>query len=325
MKVRNVVIIIFAFLGILFAAGPRVKIDTTIYPHEIAGDLDTYLAESEARFPDLKPDTEKTIVWAHPQQKEKTPVAIVYLHGFSATRHEVAPLSDRVAAQLGGNLYYARLTGHGRSDDAMAEATVNAWLNDTMEAVTIGEELGDDVVLIASSTSASVLTWLAANGYLDEHVSALVFLSPNFGPVNKSAELLLWPWGKQIAQLVEGRYREWEPLNELHGQFWTHRYPVDALLPMMAAVKLARDADLSAVQQPLLVFDTAEDTVVDHRKTEQLFAKSGSVSKQLVVVKTEHKWGHVLAGDILSPGTTDALAQQIVDFLIPILDAPAAD
>ncbi|MCB0111503.1 MAG: alpha/beta fold hydrolase [Caldilineaceae bacterium] len=323
MNRRRLFLFIPILLVVLFAFGPRVALDTTLRPVQLPADLDSYLATEEARFIDLKPDTAKTIIWADPAQKAPTAVAIVSIHGFSATRHETAPLSDRVAEQLGGNLYYARLTGHGRSDDAMGEATVNAWLNDTMEAVTIGEALGDDVVLIASSTGASLLTWLAANDKLDDDVAALVFLSPNFGPANTMAELLLWPWGLEIAQLVEGRYRSWEPLNEQHGYYWTHRYPVGALLPMMGAVKLAREADLSKVHQPLLILNSAEDIVVSPEKTAYYFEQFGSTTKTRIVVKTDHPWGHVLAGDVLSPRTTEPLAQTIVDWLIPVLDAPA--
>ncbi|MDD4273595.1 MAG: hypothetical protein PHG14_07705 [Desulfobacter postgatei] len=38
----------------------------------------------------------------------------VYIHGFSATRKETAPLSDLVAKTLNANLFYTRLSGHGR-------------------------------------------------------------------------------------------------------------------------------------------------------------------------------------------------------------------
>lgn len=323
---RTFIFIIFiaivGYLAFLFVTGPRVEIDTTLQQPALPTDLVSFLTTEEAQFTDLKPGTEKTIVWADPEQQYKTAAAVVYIHGFSATRREAAPLSDLVAQQLGVNLYYTRLTGHGRSDDAMAEASVNAWLNDIQEAVAIGEVIGDEVVLIASSTGASLVTWLAANGHLSEHVAALVFLSPNFGTANRTAEVLLWPYGQQIAQLIEGPYRQWEPLNAQHATYWTYRYPVSALLPMMASVKLARTSDLGEVHQPLLVIHSAEDTVVDPEKTAYYFDQFGSDPKRRIVVKTEHPWGHVLAGEILSPRTTEPLAQTIVDFLLPVLDPP---
>ena len=322
MRLFRIVMIVLLLLAILFLVGPRIEINTTIEPLQIPEDIELYLSETEQRFPDLKPGTKKAIIWANPAQKVETPVAVVYLHGFSATRHEVAPLSELVAAQLGGNLYYGRLTGHGRSDDAMAEATVNAWINDAVEAVAIGERLGEEVVLIASSTGATLFTWLAANGHLSPEISALILLSPNFGPANPTSEILLWPWGEQIVRLVQGPYREWEPVNDQHAEFWTFRYPVAALLPVMGTVKLVRESDLATVQQPLLMLYTTRDTSVNPQKIEAAFGQFGSQPKELMAVTTEHAGGHVLAGDILSPSTTEPLAQTIVNFLIPILDAP---
>ena len=105
--------------------------------------------------------------------------------------------------------------------------------------------------------------------------------------------MLLWPWGKQIAQIAEGRYREWRPLNEQHAHFWTYRYPSEALFPMMGVVKLARESDLSLMQQPVLVLYSKADIVVSIAKTEQIFEALGSKSKELVAVTTEHKWDHV--------------------------------
>jgi hypothetical protein len=89
-KSKLVVYLIILFVGIivLFLAGPRVPIDQRIRPITLPDDLDNYLAASEARFTDIRPGTEKTIVWANPSEKDKTPVSIVYLHGFSATRQE---------------------------------------------------------------------------------------------------------------------------------------------------------------------------------------------------------------------------------------------
>lgn len=107
---------------------------------------------------------------------------------FSATGRESAPLSDRVATQLGGNLFYARLTGHGRSDDALGESSVNAWINDTVEAITIGEEIGEEVILMASSTGASLLAWLSANRHLSDDIRAWSLSHPTLSlltpPVN---------------------------------------------------------------------------------------------------------------------------------------------
>ena len=152
--------VVIAMLAVVFAVGPRVSVDQTLRPVVLPEDLDGYLARSEARFADLRPGVEKTIIWAD-SSKAKTPIALVYLHGFSATRQETRPLCDTLAARLGANLFYTRLRGHGRSDDAMAEASANDWLNDSYEALAIGRRLGERVVLVGTSTGATPAAWLA--------------------------------------------------------------------------------------------------------------------------------------------------------------------
>jgi alpha-beta hydrolase superfamily lysophospholipase len=306
----------------LWVAGPRIAIDTRLRPITLPADLERYLAEGERRFPDLRPGTEKRIDWADDQRKAKTPVALVYLHGFSATRQETAPLSERVAQQLGANLFMTRLTGHGLSGEALAAATVNDWLNDVAEAVAIGQHLGDQVVVIAASSSAGMVLSLAGSGQLDE-VAALVLLSPNFGPAAAGSDLLLWPWGEQIARLIIGPVRTWEPVNAGQGQYWTSSYPVAALLPMMGTVKLARTADLAAVRHPTLLFYAPQDSVVDPARIEAAFARLGGAPKQLVAVpETADPDGHIVAGAILSPDTTAQVAKTIVDFLRDNLHVP---
>ena len=103
-------------LVIVFALGPTPEVDTTLRPTELPespAELPDHLAQTEGRFDDITPGAEKTVVWANPERREQTPLALVYLHGYSATRQETAPLCDEVAKRLGANLYYTRLTGHG--------------------------------------------------------------------------------------------------------------------------------------------------------------------------------------------------------------------
>ena len=76
-------IVILAIAGaILFFMGPRTAVNTDISfnPSSIGEDVDSYLAESEARFDDLRDGLGKQIVWAYPNSKAKTPLSIVYVH-----------------------------------------------------------------------------------------------------------------------------------------------------------------------------------------------------------------------------------------------------
>lgn len=300
--------------------GPRVQVDTTVEPVALPpgppAALQGWLSRGEARFSDLVPGAEKTIVWADPDGGEPTPLALVYLHGFSADRHETAPLADSVAAALGANLFYTRLTGHGRSGDAMAEASVHAWIQDAAEAMAVARRLGEGVVLMGTSTGGTLATWMAAQPRWRDDIRALVLVSPNFGLRDGSARLLTWPWGGLLARLVVGPTRSFEPANELQARHWTEEYPTEALLPMMALVDLANDADGGAVTAPVLVVYSPEDAVVDPARTTTRLETLGSPRKELFVVEgSEDPDHHVLVGDIMSPSTTAPVAARIVEFL----------
>ncbi len=316
MKRRILIVIALLIVGIVvvFLLGPRVAVDDTLETVALPEDLDRYLAESESKFDDIVPGAEKNIVWAG-APGVITPLAIVYLHGFSATRQETAPLAEHLARELGANLYNVRFAGHGRTGPAMAEASVNDWLNDTQEALEIGRRLGEEVIVLGVSTGSTAATWLATQPDIED-VAAFVLISPNYAPGDPASELLLLPWGEQIAKAIIGPERSWEPLNEEQARYWTTSYPTEALLPMMGLVDLVRDGDLEAVNRPVLVIYSPNDQVVSPEAVEATFARFGSPEKEIIPFPdSQDPSNHVLAGDIVAPNDTDTIAELILSYL----------
>ncbi len=319
MSWRQVCLALLLGIVLLFLIGPCVDIDKTIRPVDLPENLDAFLVDREQRFDDLIPNTEKTIIWAG-QPGAQTEYSLVYIHGFSATRQETAPLSNLIAQKLKANLFYTRLAGHGRTGNALAEASVNNWLNDTIEAFEIGKRIGKKVIMIGTSTGGTSVTWLAGQAGKNtgfDSLSACILISPNFKPADPSAVILTWPWGRQMAELVIGEERSWKATNPDHGRYWTNQYPTKALLPMMGLVKMVRQQDLSLIKTPCLVIYSPLDQVVDPQATETAFAAVGSERKTLVPVTTSQDPSHhVLAGNILSPGSTVPLADMIYKFIM---------
>ena len=318
MKKRRWRVAAAVFLGgaLVVLFGPRTSFEERWNEPELGPDVDAYLAERESSVPDLRPGEAKAVVWTDPEARARTPIALVYLHGFSADRHEVDPLVSRVAKALGANVFYARLTGHGRDGTAMAEATVGAWMDDVAEAVAVGVVLGERVVLIGTSTGGTLAVWAAARPETEGRVAALVVISPNFQPRDAASRILLWPWGGQIAQLVVGPERCFQPESAEQRLHWTVCYPTSAQLPMMALVEHVRTMPLNGVTVPTLVAYSRDDAVVDAGETRLAYERLGSSSKQLVEISaSEDPEQHVIAGDIMSPGTTDEIVRSILNFL----------
>lgn len=311
---RNSLAIAGSLLAVLILAGRRKPVDTTISPKTFVENVEQKLAVSEARYNDIIPGAEKQIVWAD-SSREKTEYAIVYLHGFSATRQETAPLSDNLAEKWGANLFYTRLSGHGRSGEAMGGAVVNDWLNDADEALEIGRQIGEKVIIIGTSTGGTLATWLAARQETED-IAGVVLISPNYWVKAAGAGAMLWPWGKQLLHLIQGPSYEWEAFNEEHAKYWTNKYPSVALVEMMKLLDYVNDLDYSRINVPALFIYSPNDQVVDPDEIESAFARFGSESKHIEAIpEVEDRNNHVLAGEILSPGSTDYIMGLIDSFV----------
>lgn len=305
------VLALLAFLaGPRNAFGPNVPTARTQAPQDIA-QLDGWLRQTEAAVPDIKSQNEKHITWAG-APGQHTRWAVVYIHGFSSSRLETAPLTDLVAKALGANAFHTRLTGHGRPGAALGDATVQDWLADAQEALRIGQTLGDKVLVISCSTGSTLAAWLGVNGQ-SAQVAGHVFISPNFAAKDSRAEIINGPWGRQIAYAIQGDTRSFPTTSAADQGAWTTSYPTRALFPVMALVKGVRESDLSAFRSPVLVLYSEQDQTVDPDQTKAAFARLGATNKTLRVVDySESRGQHVLAGDLRAPKATAPMAEAII-------------
>lgn len=314
----RLLLLLIVLLAGAWLFGPREPVDTTISfdPAAIGDDPDAYLAAQESRFDDITPGVEKRINW-YENAGQKTPVALVYLHGYSATSEEIRPVPDQVAEALHANIYYARLTGHGRPGEALAQATAGDWIEDLAQAMAIGRRIGDKVVIISTSTGGTLATVGAAEPDLSAQLAGVVFVSPNYKVRSPAAALLSMPFARSWVSLVAGQTISWEPSNELHAKFWTSSYPTVALLPMQALVDYVADIDVSAIRTPALFIYSPEDQVVDETVTAAKAKDWGGP----VQVEIRHMGpnddpnSHVIAGEALSPSQTDETAAIIARWI----------
>ncbi len=300
---------------VFYVAGPKVSVDTSFVTPDLPHDLDDYLLRSEALFHDITPGAEKVIHWANPETKERTPLAFVYFHGFSATRQESMPVPQLVADHFESNIFYTRLTGNGRSDAAMAEGTVNTWVHDASEAMAIAAELGERTIIIGCSTGASLGWWACHQEEFNAQTAALVFFSPNFGLADPRANLLTIRWGRQLAEAILGDCRDSEPRSEIHDRYWSHRYPTKALLPMMGMVKVARRIAPRLCNKPVFILYSPYDDTVDANKIQKLYQKLQSPKRIICFDNPDATSQHVIVGDILAPQNNDRAVYEIIDFL----------
>ena len=308
-----------AFVAILCLAlylfGPYEDSDLTadFDDSALANGVDQYLAEVEGRFEDITPGVEKQVIW-HEAPETLTPWSVLYIHGFSATAQEIRPVPDKVAAALEANLVFTRLKGHGRSGDAMAEAKVRDWVNDVAEGIAIARKLGNRVMIISTSTGGTLAASAAVDSAQMEDVAGIVLVSPNFAVNNPLAPLLTWPAARYWLPWLGGVERSFEPRNEGQAKYWTTRYPSVAALPMAALVKEVMRLDLAQAQVPALFIYSKDDMVVVPAATDEVVGRWGGPTKTIhpALRPGDDPFNHVIAGEIMSPGQTEATVAEII-------------
>jgi esterase/lipase len=273
--------------------------------------IEATLAAAEAQVPNLRPGCEKRIIWAD-ASATRTQVSVLYIHGFSATGHELRPLPDLVAKALGANLHFTRLTGHGQDGDAMGQATLADWRRDVAEAIAIAQTLGDEVIIMGCSTGCTLATLALAEGV---QVKGMVQISPNFGLRHRVVQTLLdLPASRHWSEYIAGATRRMDPISAAHAAYWTLDVPIAAVHAMADAVRAVRKADLSIIQTPALFCFNEADQVVHPDETRKVVARWGAPTQSVALIQTpqDDDMGHVMAGDIFSPGQTAPLGRQIV-------------
>jgi len=276
--------------GGLWLLAPRSGVDRRIDFSEanIPADVAAYINQREQAF-------SKRIVWAG-APGTRTPLAIVYIHGFSASAAEIRPLPDLVAQALGANLFYTRLAGHGQDGPAMASATADAWLSDTAEAL-----------------SAALA---ATDPALNEGLAGTVLISPNFGVHAPAQWILDAPFVESWGAAVAGETRSFVPQNAEQGQHWTTDYPTVALYPMARLIRAARGADYAQAVTPALVLYSPADQVIDPARIPPVIdAWGGPVQVEpREMGGDDDPFSHVIAGDIMSPGQTEETIALITEW-----------
>jgi len=285
--------------------------------------LEALLSESERKVSDhlalrgaaIKKDQSKTVVWAG--SEFQTPLSLVYIHGFSASRLELEPVISDLGRRLKANIFFTRLKGHGLTDgEEFPTVRARDWASDVDEALAIGERIGRRVILIGMSTGAA----LAMDGYLratdsqsaSSVIGGLILLSPNYGLKDFGGFLLEGSIGPFMARWILGTHREFESLNPLHGERWTTKYRTEGLPAMMTAVARAHQIDVSTWKLPVLTVYTKRDDVVSVAEIEKISRRFKNNSTLVDWPLAER---HQLASAAFNPEAASKLSDLVYEWI----------
>lgn len=234
---------------------------------------------SEPADPLTQPDTE-------PYEGGSGPVGVLLVHGFTSTPQSMRPWANHLQA-AGFRVSVPRLPGHGTTWEELNETAWTDWYEAADRAFGALADSCDQVFVCGLSMGATLCLRLA-----EQHgpaVSGIVAVNPVIThrdlrlkvlPLLKRLTPSLGAIANDIARpgVVETAYAR-TPLRALHSQ-----------LGLWAAVR----RDLTRIDQPLLIFRSVHDRVVDATSVPKITL--GVRSTDLEVISLERSY-HVATLD----------------------------
>ena len=329
-KILWIFLILLAVVVIGYLLGPAPA--TPIYSRVIppvpaeAKVLENYILKKEAQHK-IKPDNEARIIWYNDSLKKKTPYALVYLHGFSASQAEGEPVHRNIAKEFGCNLYLSRLAEHGiDTTEPMMQLTADSYWESAKEALAIGHKIGEKVILVGTSTGGTNALQLAAA--YPEDVSAIVLLSPNIEINDPNAWLLNNPWGLQLAHWITGSNyivsKDDRPINQ---QYWTTRYRLEAAVALQELLETTMNEEtFKKIKQPTLLLyyykdAIQQDSTVKVSAMANMFAQISTPADKKRSVAIPNAGTHVIGSYIRSHDVA-GVQREIENFLIRVAGIP---
>ena len=314
----TIIVLFAAVISAIFSFAPRPRLNPTPPGSQVPAllgpaEIETWLNEHEAGHNAVIEGTDARVEWAN--GPGVTDLCFLYVHGFSATRQEIAPVTERIANHFNANAVYARLAGHGLSENSM-QATAEQWLQSMVDSWDIASRVGKKVVVIATSTGAPLCVWMNEHIARPDQLHALIFLSPNFKVRSPFGFLLTWPWAEQWVHYLIGKEHSWEPENEQVARYWTHRYSSKAIIEMQKVVDWVRKLRPVSSQPPLATFYMKDDPTINHQAAIKFHQKWGAQHKALHPVDIDIELPqHVFVGDISAPQRNDWCIESSVKFI----------
>jgi esterase/lipase len=294
-------------LGALYFLGPmpeRPKFDLTLPVVPQAPEaLERYVANQESKHK-LKPDNEARIIW-NDSTRSKTKYSVVYIHGFSACQEEGDLVHEKFAKKFGCNLYLARMADHGIDTvDQLIDFTPDRWWASSKEALAIAKAIGENVIVMSTSTGGTMALMLAAQ--YPEDVFALINMSPNIAINDPNAWLLNNPWGLQIARMVIGGKERTFPKDSLKDQYWNNPYRLESVtqLEELLEAKMNKDT-FSKIRCPSLTLyyfksEKEQDPTVKVSAMLEMNQQLGTPAELKETVAIPNAGGHVLGSRVVS-------------------------
>ncbi len=315
-------IFILAFLIIVLTGWHMVMTDGsyTYTPVELPQTFDEYYQEKLKLSKELnvRPGNEERLI----RYKAKTDIAILYIHGYGASRAEGEYVIDRISKTLKANTYYLRLPGHGTNVEEHADTEGKDHLDEALTALKMMQLLGDKIIVVGTSMGGVAGTYLAAE--YPELVDALILSAPAY----QFAQLMpraagFYPLFKVITTFMERSPSEPAPEGNDFYLYWYKNGYLRALRQLYQLQAIAGNEKIfNKVTQPVMLQYYYKDkdnqdnaASVAHMQKAYKGFNNGIAHKQSRETAFT-KGGHLLFSEYAySPPDYDIVEKETLDFI----------
>ncbi|MGH8970454.1 MAG: alpha/beta hydrolase [Actinomycetes bacterium] len=245
---------------------------------------------------------------AEPFHHDGGRVGVLLVHGFTGCPQSLRPWAEHLAA-AGLTVSLPRLPGHGTTWQEMNLTTWQDWYAEADRALTLLRQRCDEVFVMGLSMGGTLAIRLAEERGAD--VAGLVLVNPSL--LTKRADRHLLP----VLRLL---VPSWPGI----GSDIKKQGPVELAydrIPMKAAYSLGKlwlttRTDLGKVTQPILVFRSTEDHVVEPDSCVLLKEKVGSTDLRETLLEDSY---HVATLD----NDAQVIFEGSLDFVRELARAPS--
>ncbi len=285
-------------------------------------ELDHLITNSELDVANIKQDNEARILWFD-DKPVKTACSIVYLHGFTASQGEGYPIHRDIARRYGCNLYLSRLYGHGIDKDAFRDMTMEKLIDSALFAYAVGRKIGENVILMGTSTGASLAILIAS---LYSEVKGIIAYSPLIDFHEIKARLIRSPYFRfLITRLIRFKYihnsNNTTPKEE---QYWYTDYHIDGLIALNEFIQTyMQTKTYQKVTQPFFLGyyyrdKKEQDPTVSVKKMMSMYQQLGTSQDRKKMINFRNANAHVIGSQYTSNTYYDVRSETI-NFIEEIL------
>ncbi len=215
------------------------------------------------------------------------------------------------------------MAGHGSRDPlALGRCVASDWHGDVEEALEIGHRIGNQVLVIATSFGAALVSEYLSKSNLNDKILGTVFVSPCYGIPNWRVYLFRYPfWSNLLFPVIFGKLRVVPSQTEEESKWWTQVYPVVAIENLVLSVERIWRSNFRSIKSPSLILFSHKDRWVSIPRIKAMPKRwgGGAILKSLQVSsETDNGNCHVILGDIKAPNQTQKGVKIILEWLTSV-------